>query len=333
MYASSKGVGGSDMGLGVGGWKSASETAISQSSMVASLPEKTTFLFLILLIAGGLVSALDGFPPPSTLSGTRFVVQTASVKSSFKAPMMRANGSPLSLKGGEPFDRKTFTAGSCLRDHIDIMKAIPGIYDAYAGPNRLEPKTIEAIMLAVNSVNSCPYCTGLHCELGRMAGLKDDTKKINEAKSSKELQKVTNDKMVSFARKFGEYNGRGACFEVEYQDLIKAVGKGKANAIKSLCWFLHWGSISGNTLLSFYRGRLTGNAKKGSNIIFEILFALYYTPLYLLITATTCILKILPANVPRVLSMGMGCVLATIASLKILPIAILGVVTSPFRKK
>ncbi|EKX37684.1 hypothetical protein GUITHDRAFT_165415 [Guillardia theta CCMP2712] len=298
-------------------------------------PSHLLVLVLVLLVLGVSVSALDGFSSPAQFPGSRFLIETESPKKSFVAARRARieDHAPLSLKGGAPFDRKTFTASTCLRDHIDIMKAIPGIYDAYAGPNRLDPKTIEAIMLAVNSVNSCPYCTGLHCELGRMAGLKDDTKRINEAKTSKELQKVTNDKMVNFARKFGEYNGRGACFEAEYQELVKSVGKGKANAIKSLCWFLHWGSISGNTLLSFYRGRLSGNPKKGSNLIFEILFALYYTPLYLLITATTCILKVFPANVPRVLSMSMGCVLATIASLKIVPMGILGVVTSPFRKK
>ena len=57
------------------------------------------------------------------------------------------------------------------------------ILDSYAGPNKLDPKTSESCMLAVNSVNACPYCTSLHGELGRMAGLEDKGSAINSAKS------------------------------------------------------------------------------------------------------------------------------------------------------
>jgi AhpD family alkylhydroperoxidase len=53
-------------------------------------------------------------------------------------------------------------------------------------------------MLAVNSVNACPYCTSLHGELGRMAGLADKTKSINEAKDAAALKKVNADPMVTF---------------------------------------------------------------------------------------------------------------------------------------
>ena len=38
-------------------------------------------------------------------------------------------------------------------------------------PRALEPRLNEAIMNTMNSVNTCPYCTGLHGELGRMAGI------------------------------------------------------------------------------------------------------------------------------------------------------------------
>ena len=57
------------------------------------------------------------------------------------------------------------------------------ILDSYAGPNKLDPKTSESCMLAVNSVNACPYCTSLHGELGRMAGLEEKGSAINSAKS------------------------------------------------------------------------------------------------------------------------------------------------------
>jgi len=40
---------------------------------------------------------------------------------------------------------------------------------AYAGPRALAPTTIESIMVTMNTVNTCPYCSGLHDELFRMA--------------------------------------------------------------------------------------------------------------------------------------------------------------------
>ena len=38
----------------------------------------------------------------------------------------------------------------------------------------LEPAAIEAVMLTMNSVNACPYCTGLHGQLARTAGADDN---------------------------------------------------------------------------------------------------------------------------------------------------------------
>ena len=107
--------------------------------------------------------------------------------------------------------------------------------------------------------------------------------------------------------------GRGA--RKAFDELVKAVGPGKAAACKAQCWFLHWGSTSGNTLLSFWKGRLLGESKCGSNPLFEIVFALYYTPCYLLISATSSVLKLFPAKVPKALSSGLGCVLTTVSSI------------------
>jgi AhpD family alkylhydroperoxidase len=241
-------------------------------------------------------------------------------------PILRADAS-LRLNGGAA--KKTFSLGSCLQDHFTIMSWIPAIFDAYAGPNRIDPATNEAIMLAVNSVNDCPYCSGIHGELSRMAGLGLDSSKKSSSKSSKEAMDAA---MIAYAKDFGRCNGRGECLSKKYAELETKIGKGNAASVQALCWFLHWGSISGNTLLSLYRGRLTGNPKPGSNILFEILFAAYYTPLYLVISATTLLFKAFPARVPKLLSMAIGCTLTTVASVWIVPIGLLGFITSPFRR-
>ena len=58
-----------------------------------------------------------------------------------------------------------------LTDHRTFAAQWPRIFGAYLGPNMLDAVTIESVMLAVNSINLCPFCTGLHGELGRVAGL------------------------------------------------------------------------------------------------------------------------------------------------------------------
>ena len=106
------------------------------------------------------------------------------------------------------------------------------------------------------------------------AFLQDKGTAINEATSSADIQKITKDAMVLYARKFGECDGRGGDLTKAYDKLVATVGAGQAASCHAQCWFLHWGSTCGNTLLSFWKGRLMGNAKCGSNPVFEIIFAM-----------------------------------------------------------
>ena len=55
------------------------------------------------------------------------------------------------------------------RDHVRFMGELVHYLGAYAGPRALAPTTIESIMVTMNTVNTCPYCSGLHDELFRMA--------------------------------------------------------------------------------------------------------------------------------------------------------------------
>ena len=55
------------------------------------------------------------------------------------------------------------------RDHIRFMSELLHYLGAYVGPRALAPPTIESVMVTMNSVNTCPYCSGLHDELARMA--------------------------------------------------------------------------------------------------------------------------------------------------------------------
>lgn len=70
-----------------------------------------------------------------------------------------------------PSGTKVWVASTCLEDHIDCVSQLPSIMGAYVGSNAIEPRLNESIMVTVNSANQCPYCTGLHGELARMAGV------------------------------------------------------------------------------------------------------------------------------------------------------------------
>ena len=50
-------------------------------------------------------------------------------------------------------------------------------------------------MLAVNSAKQCPYCTGLHGELARMAGV-EDSLKLNGATSVEECRELVDEQAI-----------------------------------------------------------------------------------------------------------------------------------------
>jgi AhpD family alkylhydroperoxidase len=239
--------------------------------------------------------------------------------------------------GGGPYTKKIFTPVGMLKDHMTIMLHIPRIFAAYVGPFAIAPSTNEAIMLAVNSKNACPWCTSLHGELGRMAGLGDSRFAINSAASVGDVKKAAGGAVeATFARTFAEYDGRGAVVEAEYEALRTAIGPNKAASVKALCWFLHWGSVCGNTIGAFIKGRLVGRPKCGSSWLsvdplYELLFTAYYGVCYTLVTATSLLLKAFPAGVPGFVNSLMGVVLTCVASIWIVPLGLLGTATAPLR--
>ena len=129
---------------------------------------------------------------------------------------------------------------------------------AYIGPNAVDPELNEAVMVTVNSVNSCPYCEGLHGQLARMAGV-DDPDQLMAATSIAECTKVIDDPAIVYARTFAEQDGRGDVEEQAFHKLAEATHVGLARSVRALCWFV---SIGGNTLNGFF-ARLAGRPKKG----------------------------------------------------------------------
>ena len=165
------------------------------------------------------------------------------------------------------------------RDHVRFMSELVHYLGAYAGPRALAPTTIESIMVTMNTVNTCPYCSGLHDELARMAQASVDKKSAE----------------VVYATTFAEEAGRGAKVRAAYATLVGAVGSGKALSARALCWALLWGKTTGNTI-NAVRGKLLSPRRWLALTPFKLLVFLYYGPLFLAIGVLNAIL----AKMPRV---------------------------------
>jgi len=217
----------------------------------------------------------------------------------------------------------------CLADHFEVLRRIPKIFDAYVGPNAIQADLNESIMLTGNSVNDCPFCTGLHGELARMAGV-EEHEKLQGAKSVRQCLAVCDSPAVAFARTFGENDGRGEKTAAAFEELSEHMGRGPAGSVQALCWFLLWGSINGNTINSFLEGRLRGAPKRGASLLVELSALVYYGPLFLLISAVSMMLTLFP-RVPRWFSAGFGALLTLIAAVWIVPLGLAAALTGPLR--
>ena len=184
---------------------------------------------------------------------------------------------------------KTF--GECLRDHAIFLGQLP--YIMYAYVSMFDAKTVESIMLTVNSVNRCSYCTGLHGELARLSGLSDKNLEDTPA--------------VCFSRNFAKTDGK------DIPKLLKdaKVKDGDQSRVVALSYFLYWGSYGGNTINSFVFCK--------SPSLFGLVFTMYYGILYIVILLTTGLLKVIPGPVPAIVSSVLGVVLTICAGSFIYP--------------
>ena len=112
-----------------------------------------------------------------------------------------------------------------LADHRVFASEWFKIMGAYVGPNAVDPAVAESVMLAVNSINSCPFCSGLHCDLARIAGTKRPHK-IDKARSLEEVSSFCDKRgdqvAVRYARVFAMTDGRGKKSEKAYEKLVSA---------------------------------------------------------------------------------------------------------------
>lgn len=190
----------------------------------------------------------------------------------------------------------------CLSDHFAFAASHYDLLGAYTGIGApsIEPPLVEAIMVAVNSVNQCPYCDGLHGELARLVGLGDAAVELRGCKDASSaaaaMKSVTVPSVVpavKYARIAGEADGKGAKEAAAYAALVDAEGASRAASIKALCLFLIWGSMTGNTI-NTTKKRLIGVSPLSGLTLFSSLFTLYYGPLFLVVFTVNTLISCLP---------------------------------------
>jgi hypothetical protein len=217
-----------------------------------------------------------------------------------------------------------WTASKCILDHVQILLHLPYFFLA---PLLLMPKQAEASHLSQNFVNSCPYCRMLHGELGRMAGL-SETYKLNDLGQihPDDVKEVS--LFAMFGSSFKATNGANSEVLDKIQGEIQAeYGRSVAKATRGLSFFLLWGRMSGNTINNFLFETM-GKFKAGSNTLFELIFVLWYGPLFFIIVIVSTLFKAMP-RVPRIIWILLSLVLATVASLWIIPFSLVCLLLSP----
>jgi AhpD family alkylhydroperoxidase len=220
------------------------------------------------------------------LRGGAVEVAASSVASPIARPALRLRGGVVEQsKTGKLWVTSTFT-----RDHVRFMVELIHYLGAYVGPRALSPQIIESVMVTANSVNTCPYCTGLHGQLARMSGTVVDEKAPE----------------VVFATTFAENSGRGASLRAAFATLESKIGKGKALSVRALCWALLWGKTTGNTI-NAVRGKLI-SLRWWTISPFELLVFLFYGPLFLVIGILNAMLTTSP-EIPAWASAALGAVL------------------------
>jgi AhpD family alkylhydroperoxidase len=135
---------------------------------------------------------------------------------------MKLRGGGKKAEGAiEPFKTgKLWNAKAFIRDHVTFASLLPSYLGAYIGNAAIEPKVSEAVMLTVNSINTCPYCTGLHGQLARMASTTTQAQQSSPA--------------VVFAAVFAEEGGRGSAVDAAYTKLVSALGQLVESGTKSV---------------------------------------------------------------------------------------------------
>ena len=142
---------------------------------------------------------------------------------------------------GEHGDKQWISLAQFLADHLLFLRSHGSLFLAYTrcGSGAITHGNIEAIMLAVNSVNMCSYCAGLHGEMARLAGVDDGLRHARSLAEIKAASKRSPHLLgVEYARVMAETDALGPQNAKAFEKLQHEVGARKAQHLRAFATFL-----------------------------------------------------------------------------------------------
>ena len=244
---------------------------------------------------------------------------------------------------------KIWTWPTLIRDHTRFVSILPGYLGAYipvpvlgmgGAAGVLPSKKIEQILVTMNnSYNTCPYCTGLHGQLARMAGyVSTATAASASASGATKMDDETSDPALAFAKTFAIESGRGQDVDAAYQKLCRSsssstdggleggYGPERARSVQSLCWALLWGKTTGNTINNARNKIFNLQLSKITSL--DLFVLAYYGPLFGVIGILNICLKYMPTIPPGYSKIGnwIGAFLWLPVALHIFPLGVVSIV-------
>ena len=277
-------------------------------------------------------------PPSASKSSSNVAkpvaVPVATMNKVASAQQLPALPPPIVVKTG-----KVFTWTTLLQDHTRFITILPEYLLAYVGGvgpfkqySSLPPRTIESVMLTMNSINTCPYCTGLHGQLGRMAGISNVDGGVGDNNSNNNSNHLEI-QAVKYAKTFALQSGRGGEVESSYSTLVKELDScfaqhqqypDAARSINALCWALLWCKTTGNTI-NMARDKILRRDLHSSITSLEMFVFIYYGPLFAIIGVLNLLLLAMPKLSPGVQA-GLGAFLWLPQAINIVPLGVVSLV-------
>ena len=172
------------------------------------------------------------------------------------------------------FKKRIFTLRTLLGNTSGLIQALPASINARRR-KRINYSFAEKLRLAATAVNGCIYCSYGHTKFAMEAGL---TRQEIDQLLKGEVAAVVDESeapALLFAQHFAESGGKPES-RMLFQ-LYTLYGPELAKDILTYVREIQFGNLCGNTFEAFL-SRLKGNAARGSNPVFEILFFLLALP-------------------------------------------------------
>ena len=166
------------------------------------------------------------------------------------------------------FPKPTFTVQEMLAALFELVPRLPRLMLATAGPNRVDPRLREVVLLAVSEANRCRYCRAAHGELAQGAGVTDEERSALHDRRWRDLPPRERSAVVSALRRagFGIPDASPEDITLEEHFLPSEVA-----ALAALVDFIRIANLSGNTVDMLF-ARLLGShrPRRDSNVLSEL---------------------------------------------------------------